>query len=171
MIPAGTYRPSWRVLIDVANAAQIGFLALAVVVAGAAGAAQPELERGNWKVTVASTVNGKAQPVEITESCLGDELKDLAAAFTPALEGAQAQCKRSRQPSNDPRKLGYRMQCSGPGFTVNAETAVTIENPRLFTVTIRTHSKAPNESALMIAKAEGRWTGPCEPAAKGQKAR
>jgi hypothetical protein len=122
-------------------------------------------------MTVASTTNGKADPVENTEACLGDELKDLAAYFAPELEGAKAQCKRARLPSKDPSKLGYRMQCSGPGFTVNAETAVTIANPRLFTATIRTHSKAANESAQVVANIEGRWTGPCEPAEKGQKTR
>jgi hypothetical protein len=53
------------------------------------------------------------------------------------------------------------MQCSGEGFTVDAQTSVTVENSRHFTMSIRTDSRAPGESAIVVAKGEGRWIGRC----------
>jgi hypothetical protein len=155
-----------RMQTDAASAVRVGLLAIATLVAGAAWAAQPELEPGNWKLTVTSTTNGKPEPVQNTEECLRDELKDLGAYFAPALEGVKAQCKKSRLPSKDPRKLDYRMQCTGSGFTVKAETAVTIEGPRLFTATMRMDTKTMKESAAVLARMEGRWAGACKPAEK-----
>jgi hypothetical protein len=56
------------------------------------------------------------------------------------------------------------MQCSGADFTVDALTSVTVENPRHFTVSIKTDSRAPGESAVVVATGEGRRIGACEPA-------
>jgi hypothetical protein len=47
-------------------------------------------------------------PIKETEECLqGVELKDLSSYFAPELEGVAARCERKRQPSDDPRKVGY----------------------------------------------------------------
>ncbi len=145
------------------KATRIGLISFAVAIAGAGWAAQTELEPGSWKLKVSSTINGKPEPVQDSEECLGDELKDLAAYFAPSLEGAKAQCKRAQRPTNDPRKLAYRIQCSGSGFTMNADTSVTIESPRRFTGTMRIASKTKTESAVVLADIEGNWTGPCKP--------
>jgi Protein of unknown function (DUF3617) len=125
----------------------------------------PKMEPGMWQITVTSTANGKPEPKQDFKVCLGEELKDLAAYFAPQLEGVQATCKRTRQPEAD-RKLGYRMQCSGADFTVDALTSVTIENSRHFTMSMRTDSRAPGESAIVVTQGEGRWIGACEPAGK-----
>ena len=162
-----TNRVTSRMRAGVASAMRIGFLAFAALIAGAAWAAQPELEPGNWKLTANTTTNGKPEPVQNTEECLGDELKDLGAYFAPELEGVKAKCKRARLPSKDARKLEYRMQCTGSGFTVKAETSVTIEGPRHFTATMRMDTRTKKESALVVADLEGRWAGACKPAEKG----
>jgi hypothetical protein len=116
-------------------------------------------------MTVTSTTNGKPDPKQDFKQCLGEELKDLPAYFAPQLEGGQATCKHTRQPEAD-RTINYRMQCSGAGFTIDALTSITFENSRHFTMSIRTDSRAPGESATVIAKGEGRWIGACEPAGK-----
>jgi hypothetical protein len=123
------------------------------------------LEPGMWSITVTSTTNGKPDPKQDLRECLSKELKDLSSYFAPQLEGAKATCKTTRQPGGD-RTVAYRMQCSGEGFTVDALTSVTIENPHQFTVSIRTDSRAPGETAVVVAKAEGLRTGACE---SGQK--
>ncbi|MEX0734499.1 MAG: DUF3617 family protein [Steroidobacteraceae bacterium] len=130
-----------------------------------ATAAPEQLEQGLWRIMVTSTTNGKPDPKQDFKVCLGEELKDLAAYFAPQLEGVQATCKRTRQPEAA-GKLGYRLQCSGEGFTVDGLTSVTIENSRHFTVSIRTDSRAPGESAIVAAKGEAHWVGACEPAEK-----
>jgi hypothetical protein len=139
------------------------FTVVATTAAFAAWAAQPELEPGNWKLHVVSTTNGKSEPVQYTEECLGDELKDLGAYFAPDLEGVKAKCKRARLPSSDPRKLAYRTQCAGSGFTVDVTATVTIESSRHFTLSMRTNSKTTKESALVVVDAEARWAGACKP--------
>jgi hypothetical protein len=93
-------------------------------------------------------------------------LKDLGTYFMPDLEGAKARCKKTRLPSKDARKLDYRMQCTGAGFTVNAETSVTIENTRHFTGSLRMTTKTKQETAVVVANMEGHWAGACKPAAK-----
>jgi len=137
------------------------------VVAGnaafSAWAAQPTLDPGNWKLHVVSTTNGKPEPVQDTEECLGDELKDLGAYFAPDLEGVKAKCKRARLASNDPRKLAYRTQCFGSGFTVDVTASVTIESSRHFTLSMQTNTKTTKESALVVVDAEARWAGACKP--------
>ncbi|MGH7767306.1 MAG: DUF3617 domain-containing protein [Candidatus Binatia bacterium] len=138
---------------------------VSVFASSGAADAQPALEPGLWRISVTSTTNGKPDPNQDSKECLGDELKDLASYFAPELEGAKATCKRTRQPAAD-RKTGYRMQCSGAGFTVDALTSVTIENSRHFTMSIRTDSRAPGESAIVVVKGEGRRIGACEPAGK-----
>jgi hypothetical protein len=113
---------------------------------------------------VASTTNGKPEPVQDTEECLGDELKDLGAYFAPNLEGVKAKCKKARLPSTDPKKLAYRTQCIGSGFTVDVTATVTIESSRHFTLSMRTNTKTTKESALVVVDAEARWAGACKPA-------
>ncbi|MGQ0546007.1 MAG: DUF3617 domain-containing protein [Betaproteobacteria bacterium] len=135
-------------------------LAAALLSSGAL--AQAQLEPGNWELTLRSTTNGKADPVQNSEECLGDELKDLGAYFAPSLEGTQAKCERTRQASSDPRQINYRMRCTAPGLSVNAATGVTVVNPRLFTLAMRIESRTPRESALVTASAEGRRTGACK---------
>lgn len=130
--------------------------------APAAWAAQPELEPGNWKLHVVSTTNGKPEPVQNTEECLGDELKDLGGYFAPELEGVKAKCKKTRLPSSDPRKLIYRTQCTGSGFSTDISATVTIENSRHFTASLRMNSKTKTESALVVADADARWAGACK---------
>jgi hypothetical protein len=145
-----------------ARAARIGTLAGAVLGAGAAWA-ETELEPGRWALHVDSTTNGRPDPVQDTEECLaGDQLKDLGSYFAPSLEGGEADCRKTRQPSSDPRKVEYRMQCTGAGFSLDATTTVTIESARRFTVAIRMSTRAETESAVVVADAEGRWKGPCE---------
>ena len=123
------------------------------------------LEPGLWRITLSSTTNGKPDPKQDLKECLGEELKDLPAYFAPQLEGAQATCKLTRLPEAD-RTIGHRMQCSGAGFTVDALTSVTVENSRHFNLSLRTDSRAPGESAIVVAKGEGQWVSACEPAAK-----
>ncbi len=125
-----------------------------------AAGAQVALEPGMWRITVTSTTNGKPDPAQDSQECLGEELKDLATYFAPQLEGAEVECKRTRQPSEE-RKVNYRMQCSATGLTVDALTSVTVEDSRHFTVTMRINSRTPQESASVVAKGKGSWTGAC----------
>ncbi len=138
------------------------FLAAAAFAACTAWAATPELEPGNWKLHVVSTTNGKPEPVQNTEECLVDELKDLGAYFAPDLEGVKAKCKKTRLPSSDPKKLIYRTQCTGSGFTTDITATVTIESSRHFTASLRMHTKTKTESALVVADADARWAGACK---------
>ena len=130
-------------------------------VAARATAAPPALEPGMWKISVTSTTNGKSNPKEDTDQCLGDELKDLTSYFAPQLENAQAECTNTLQPSEDPNQIAYRMQCRGAGFTVEALTSVTFESSRDFSMTMRIDSRTPRESAIVVASGEGHRTGAC----------
>jgi hypothetical protein len=135
------------------------------LLAGAAdsASAQTELEPGTWKLHVASTTNGNPDPVRDSEDCLkGDQLKDLGAYFAPSLEGAQADCNSRRQPSSDPGRVDYRMQCTGDGFTIDATTTVKIESARRFTAALRIDSRSESEAALVLAEVEGIWGGACK---------
>ena len=143
-----------------------GFLAVLPWVGGAAWAAQPELEPGNWKLQVSTTTNGKPEPVQSSQECLGDELKDLASYFAPELEGVKAKCSKQRRPSKDPRQMAFRTRCAGGGFTSDIDATVTTESSRHFTATMRINSRTRTEAALVVANVEGRWAGACTPAAK-----
>jgi hypothetical protein len=136
----------------------VAIAAIALLLAPAA--AQTVLEPGQWKITVNSTTNGKPDPVQNTDECLGDELKDLAAYFAPQLEGVQAKCTRTRQPS-DAGKIAYVMKCSGAGFTVEASTSVAFVNAGHFTATMQINSRSRTESARVEATAQGERTGTC----------
>lgn len=137
----------------------IAGLGVAFAASSAAGA-ESALEPGMWRVTVATTTNGKPDPDQDSKECLGEELKDLAAYFAPQLEGGKAECKRTRQPSKD-REVTYRLQCHGGGFTVDAMTSVTVENSRHFTVTMQINTRTERESAIVVANAQGHRTGAC----------
>lgn len=143
--------------------ASVGIVILGVTTMFAVASAdtQPALEPGLWRITLKSTTNGKPDPDQDSKECLGEELKDIAAYFAPQLEGVEAQCTRTRHPSNDPKILAYRMHCTGPGFTTNAETSVTVENPRRFRLNLRIDSRAEPESATVVAKGEGTWISAC----------
>ncbi len=145
-----------------------GVLALvAALIAGNAWGAQAGLEPGNWKLKVASTVNGKPEPEQNTQDCLrADQLKDLGAYFAPDLEGAKAKCTKTQKPTGDATKLAYRMRCTGSGFTLEMDAGASIESARHFVVDIRMHTRTRTESALVVAKAEGRWDGACKPESK-----
>jgi len=93
-------------------------------------------------------------------------LKDLGAYFAPDLEGVKAKCTKTQKPTGDATKLAYQMRCTGSGFTLNMDAGVSIESPRHFVADIRMHTKTKKESALVVAKAEARWDGPCKPEAK-----
>jgi uncharacterized protein DUF3617 len=143
------------------------FVLAAVVAGGNAWGAQAGLEPGNWKLKVASTVNGKPEPEQKTQDCLrADQLKDLGAYFAPDLEGVKAKCTKAQQPTGDATKLAYKMRCTGSGFTMEMDAGVSIESPRHFVADIRMHTKTRKESALVVAKAEGRWDGACKPEVK-----
>ena len=140
---------------------------ICLLVAGNAWGAQPGLEPGNWKLKVTSSVNGKPEPEQNTEDCLrAAQLKDLGAYFAPDLEGVKAKCTKTQKPTGDATKLAYQMRCTGSGFTLNMDAGVSIESPRHFVADIRMHTKTKKESALVVAKAEARWDGPCKPEAK-----
>ncbi|MGH8642848.1 MAG: DUF3617 family protein [Burkholderiales bacterium] len=137
---------------------------VAALVAGNAWAAQAGLEPGSWKLKVASAVNGKPEPEHNTQDCLhADQLKDLGAYFAPDLEGVKAKCTKVQKPTGDATKLAYQMRCTGAGFTLEMDAGVSIENSRHFVADIRMHTKTRKESALVVAKAEGRWDGACKP--------
>jgi hypothetical protein len=133
---------------------------LAILAASSADGAQPALEPGLWRITVTSTTNGKPDPVQDSQECLGDELKDIAAYFAPQLENGEADCTRTQEPPKG-RELTYRMQCRGAGFTVDALTGATVHNSRHFTVTMRINTKTEQESAIVVGKGEGHRTGVC----------
>ena len=123
-----------------------------------------ELEPGLWRLHTATTTNGVADPAQDTQACLHpEELKDLGAYFTPALEDAEADCQTSHQPAADPRRLDYAMHCAGAGFTVDAKTDVTIESPQRFRANVRIETHTERESAVVVAEVEGNHAGECPP--------
>src|SRR5688500_11288320 len=101
---------------------------------------QPKLEPGNWALETRQTVNGKEQPVEKQDLCLDKELQDLAAYFTPALEGVKAECKTTKQPAKGDT-MAHRMSCKGQGFTTDIRASVTLVDPRRFTVEMRIETR------------------------------
>jgi hypothetical protein len=130
--------------------------------ADAALAQASELEPGRWKLHVASTTNGNADPARDTEECLeGSELKDLGAYFAPTLEGVQARCERTRLPASDPHKVDYRARCTGAGFTWEATSSVTVDSASGFTATVRMETRTQRESAVVVAEIAGTRVGPC----------
>ena len=147
------------------HASSASALALAsVLAAGSAWSAQTGLEPGNWTLKVTSTVNGKPEPEQNTQDCLrAEQLKDLGAYFAPDLEGVKAKCTKAQKPTGDATKLAYQMRCTGSGFTVDMEAGVSIESARHFIADIRMNTKTRKESALVVARAEGRREGPCKP--------
>ena len=139
----------------------IGLAGVAALLAYGAWA-QAQLEPGRWTLRVSSTTNGKPDPVQNSEQCLGDELKDLGSYFSPQLQGAEADCKRSEESTDGGRKIVRRMECTGDGFSVAATTTVTIIDSRSFTASIQVESKTPKQTSSVVADAEGRWTGACK---------
>jgi hypothetical protein len=135
--------------------------AVSILVTAHCAYAQPALEPGLWRILVTSTTNGKPDPDQDSKECLNEELKDIAAYFAPQLEEAQAECTRTRQPSEDPNTVAYRMQCRGASFTVEAVTSVTIADSRHFTANMRINTKTQRESAVVVGQGEASWTGAC----------
>lgn len=142
--------------------AWLRWLAVAVMALPPCAMAQRQMERGNWHITTHVTTNGKPEPVQVQDECLGDELKDLAAYFSPALEGVNAKCDRT------PRKAGansiaYKMKCTGKGFTMESESEVIVQGPKKFIANLKMDTKTAKERAVVVAKAEGNHTGACKP--------
>lgn len=137
------------------------WLAVALVVPGCA-LARPTMDEGNWHITTRATTNGKPEPVQEQDECLRDELKDLAAYFSPSLEGVAAECQRTPQKAAD-GTIAYKMRCTGRGFTLNASSEVKIAGPRQFTAILKMDTKTSKERAVVEARAEGRHTGACKP--------
>lgn len=135
--------------------------AFVILAATFAAHAQSGLEPGLWKIAVNTTVNGVADPDQDLEECLGRELDDLAAYFAPRLEGLAVQCRRAREPSS-PEVVAYRMQCRGAGFSIDAATSTTIESPVKFTLKMRIDTRTDEESAVVIANADGRRVAACQ---------
>jgi hypothetical protein len=138
------------------------WLAIAVFAIPAPVLAQRDMEPGNWHITTHVTTNGKAEPVQVQDECLKDELKDLAAYFSPSLEGVQAKCNRTPQKA-PADSIAYKMHCAGQGFTLDAESSVKIHDAKRFTANMKMDTKAPKERAVVVAKAEGHHTGACKP--------
>ena len=143
------------------------FALVAGLAAGNAWGAQAGLEPGDWTLKVTSTINGKPEPAQNTRDCLrAEQLKDLGTYFAPDLEGMKAKCTKVQKPTGDATRLAYEMRCAGSGFTVEMEAGVSIESARHFVADIRMHTKTQRESALVVARAEGRREGPCKPGSK-----
>jgi hypothetical protein len=135
---------------------------LAVAIAApACAAAQVKMEEGNWHITTKATTNGKPEPVQEQDECLRDELKDLAAYFAPALEGVQADCKRTPQKTAS-GTIAYKMRCTGRGFTLEAQSEVKVAGPKEFTAMLKMDTKTSKERAVVVANAVGRHTGACK---------
>jgi hypothetical protein len=130
--------------------------------AAAAAEAPLRVDPGNWRVRVTSVTNGVADPKQDFEECLNDELKDLAAYFSPQLEGVKAKCTTTRVPSKDPNVIARRLRCTGTGFTYEAESSVTIVNPSRFVISMRSHAKTPTETGIVSAAGEADRLGPCK---------
>jgi len=143
-----------------------GILSAGALAVAAAASDEVELQPGLWWLHVATTTNGKAEPAQDTEACLkAEELKDLGAYFSPVLEEAEADCQTTQQPSSDPRRLEYRMHCTGAGFTLDAKTSVTIESPQRFSASLQMDTRTEHESAVVVAEFEANRTGECPPEA------
>lgn len=141
----------------------LGKLAAVLVLSVPLGAAaQPKLEPGKWALKTATTVNGKAEPDDVQEVCLDEELKDIAGYFSPRLEGVPAECRTTKKPSKA-NTLAHAMQCKGSTFTMEASTSVTIESPRSFKATMRIDERNQGQPpTLVVADAQAKWTGPCK---------
>ncbi len=122
----------------------------------------PRLDPGNWRVRVTSITNGVADPAQDAQVCLGDELKDLAAYFSPELEGVAARCTRTRLRSDDPRVILHRLRCAGKGFTYELEGRVTIVSPTRFTLSMRSLAKTATETGVVSAQGQGDHLGACK---------
>ena len=128
----------------------------------AAAAEPPRLDTGNWRVRVTSVTNGVADPPQDFEVCLRDELKDLAAYFSPVLEGVKARCTTTRVPDKDTRVIARRLRCTGTGFTYNADTSVTLAGPVRFTMTLSSTAKTRKENGIVSAEGQGDRLGACK---------
>ena len=120
------------------------------------------LDPGNWRVRATSVTNGIADPAQDSEMCLGDELKDVAGYFAPALEGVKARCTTTRVPAKEPNVLARRLRCTGAGFTYEAESRVIIVNPSRFTLTMRSNAKTATETGIVALSGEGDRLGACK---------
>ena len=134
---------------------------LAATILALSASAETAMEPGNWHLTTRSTTNGKADPVQEQDECLGDELKDLSAYFAPALEGVKAKCTRTPRAARD-GSIAYTMKCRGTSFTMDIESAVRVEHPKRFTATLKMDTKTPKERAIVVANIEGMNVGPCK---------
>ena len=144
------------------DARSFWFAVAAIAMPAGAAAQQPRLEQGNWNLTTHATTNGKAEPVQVQDECLRDELKDLAAYFSPSLEGVEAKCNRTPKKAAA-NAVAYKMRCTGNGFTMDAESEVTFLDPKTFTGMLKMDTKTTKERAVVVAKIAGKHTGACKP--------
>lgn len=124
---------------------------------------QTVLEPGLWRITVNSTTNGKPDPAQDNQECLGAELKDLGKYFAPEMEGVRAKCTRTAFRSNDPNTLSHRMTCTGTHakFTTEIQSKVNIMSATHFKLHLKLDTKTPKESAIVIAEGEAKRIGAC----------
>jgi Protein of unknown function (DUF3617) len=126
------------------------------------GAEAVELDDGNWRLHVATTINRTPEPIRDTVECLSaEELADLGAYFTPVLDEAEANCQTTRLPSAGSRRIDHRMHCVGQDLTIDTTSMVTIESSNRFHAVVRIDSRTENESARVFAEVEGSRTGVC----------
>ncbi len=112
--------------------------------------------------SIDTTTNGIAEPQRIGEECLDAQLKDLGAFFSPKLDGLDAQCETSRKPSGK-RSIEYGMKCRGAGFTMDAQTRVTIRDSRHFSLAMQLETRAVKGTAKVLTVGEALRTGACRP--------
>ena len=127
-----------------------------------AAAPQPQLDAGFWRLNVSSTTNGQADADQQEDVCLGEaELKDVARYFAPVLEGIPARCTTTRQPGGDRNTIKHRMSCKGTNFTMEIRSSVVIDGAQRFRLDVRTDTRTPRESAVVLTKAHAVRTGDC----------
>jgi len=131
---------------------------LALLPLSAAGA--PALEPGNWMFSLRSVTDGKPEPAQTGEQCLGEQLKDPAAYFAPRVDNPEAKCENKRlEPS--PNTIEFGLRCQGPGYTVEGLTRVTIVDSRHFTIEARILTRSMTASRLVVSTGEALRTGNC----------
>jgi hypothetical protein len=135
--------------------------ALAAFVASA-GFADTWLEAGNWRIEVATTTNGVAEPRDESEQCLDSVSPEgLARYFAPVLEGVQAECATAELPASAEKSYRFEMTCAGPEFSIVSRSDVTVPTSRAFSMQVEIDTRTQARTAKVVADAHGTWIGPC----------
>lgn len=148
-------------LRGIVPAMKSGPACLAVLLAplAAADAGPPALEPGNWMYSMQVVANGKPQPPQTGEECLEAQVKDLAAYFTPKVEGAELACDTQRKA--DGNAIEYALRCKGSAMTLDGLTRVTIEDARRVTIRSQLLTRTMYGDNLVLSKGEALRTGRC----------